>query len=472
MNKSQKSGGLSQDLSSVLAKAILPVWACLLALGLVACGGSSTTEETPVPGVPGLVVSELTASDELGDFQRRFSVRLSTSPTATVEVTPSASGVIFTPTTLEFTSTNYATAQEVIVTNAGITSTTLAITLSTSSTDTVYNSLADVPLSGTVSLTAGLGALPLSTATDLGSLQTSFRLHLTRAPSASVTVALSSNNMGVSFSPSSLTFTSTNWNTAQEVTLTLPDPAPDDHTITLISTSTDTAYQLTRAISGNLSPLIEYSLHVHNARTPEPESPDTRSLDVWFTLHPTDSVPPTALSDITIIYTVGGGTATGGTSAAADYMSSATGTAILLQGTSMINITIPILGDSTDTVDETFTVTIMDATASAGGSVTIADNSAIVTIGEPESSAIYFFPNRPLAEGDAANFECFVLPETNETFVISRAPVSFDGSTPTIFDQINANETVDGLVLTPYTASVNSLLFDPAGSRPGVSVYA
>ena len=351
---------------------------------------------------PGLIVSELVASDELQDYERRFTVRLNTAPTENVDVTPSAEGVTFTPPSLVFTSANWNSPQEVIVTNVGIMGTSLTIILITSSTDTIYNVIADVVLRGTISPAPVPGLI-------ISPISAGFELRLTRAPTANVTVELSSNKMDVSFDPSSpLTFTSTNWETAQAVGLTLPDPVPDDLRITLSSTSTtDTAYNLTQVVSGNLSPLpINYSLHVHNARTPEPERENTRPLEVWFTLHPTNSVVPTALSDITITYTVGGGDATGGTSAAADYMSSATGTVVLLQGTSMINITIPILKDTTssttDTGDETFTVTITSATAGVGESVSIADDSATVTIGEPKSDAIYFFPNRPLAEGDAS----------------------------------------------------------------------
>ena len=56
----------------------------ILALSLVACGAEEPTG-------PGLLVSELSTSDGLEDYQREFTIQLNTSPTADVTITLSSS---------------------------------------------------------------------------------------------------------------------------------------------------------------------------------------------------------------------------------------------------------------------------------------------------------------------------------------------------------------------------------------------
>ena len=225
---------------------------------------------------------------------------------------------------------------------------------------------------------------------------------------------------------------------------------------------TDTAYnELTQVVSGNLMPFIAYFLHVHDAQTPEPEGTATRMIQVWFTIHPTDSGLPTAASDIIINYSLGGD-ATAGT----DYTAPSTNTVTLAKGESRVSIDIPILGDS-DTGKETFTVTIDSASASGGEDVVLADPSAIVTIGDPNENAIYFFPNRPLVEGDTDAFlECYVIPPTGVTFTDTAALMSFSGSGAVTVTSINGNTLVDR-DLSPYIASLPSLL-SVSTSRSGL----
>ena len=62
----------------------------ILALGISSCGEPST-EPTPEPTGPGLLVSELSTADGLGDHQRQFTVQLDTAPTADVTITLSSS---------------------------------------------------------------------------------------------------------------------------------------------------------------------------------------------------------------------------------------------------------------------------------------------------------------------------------------------------------------------------------------------
>ena len=247
---------LSTKLSIIGGKAILPISIGLIGLGLMTCSDPAATEETP-----GLMVSELTTPDESKSYQRQFTVRLNTSPTADVTITISAddANVIFTPATpLGFTSDNWNTQQTVTVTNADFANTDLTITISTSSDDTAYDDLS-----------------------------------------------------------------------RELASITLPQ-AP------------------------------AYDLHVHDAQTPELEGTTARSVRVWFTIHPTNSLVSKADSDITITYRLGGGDAE-----STDYTAPSGNTVKLASGTSRINLDIPLVADTPttmDVADETFTVTIMEAT--------------------------------------------------------------------------------------------------------------
>ena len=141
-------------------------------------------------------------------------------------------------------------------------------------------------------------------------------------------------------------------------------------------------------------------------------------------------------------------------------------------------VDIPLLVDGTnaDTADETFTVTIEGATPVDGKLVTIADNSATVTIGNPDRNAIYFFPNRPLVDGDQASFQCFIpVPLPMQSFIDTATLVSFGESGAATVTNIN-DDLLAGVNTTPYTASANSsdatdplvLLLSTSESRPGV----
>ena len=243
----------------------------------------------------------------------------------------------------------------------------------------------------------------------------------------------------MTFEPDTLSFTASDYATAQTVIVTNTNLASTDITITLSKSSTDPAYnELTQVAFEDPFPFITYALHVHNAQTPEPED-STRMIQVWFTLHPTDSGLPTAASDITIRYDVTGGTTTGDATAGTDY-------------------TAP----SANTV----TISPTDTSASEGESVVLADDSATVAIGDPNENAIYFFPNYPLVDGDAAFFECYIVPPSGQSFTGSGVLISFDG-----FDSassgatINGNSTLNGVDLSQYTGAV-SVFLQHSNDRP------
>ncbi len=284
--------------------------------------------------------------------------------------------------------------------------------------------------------------------------------------------------------------------------MTNKEIANQNATITISVSSSDADYnELTQEVSvTDLPPANAYSIHVHNAKTPEPEAGSTRVIRVWFTLEPRNPEVPTspvydeALSDITINYTIGGGSATLSEDYTADTtvltsnsdsndndcnmngsrrsVTSSAGTVIILEGESCAYIDIPILVDTTsnaDTGDETFLVTIASASGGAGETLELADTEATATIGEPNETSFYFFPNRPLVDGDAAFFECYVRQPTTQAFDSSIALISFDGSTPAGTNDININD-VTGIDTTRYTASFASLLLGVSSTRAGVQL--
>ena len=125
-------------------------------------------------------------------------------------------------------------------------------------------------------------------------------------------------------------------------------------------------------------------------------------------------------------------------------------------------------------MDETFKVSITSVSTS-GANLSIADADATVTIGDPNESAFYFFPNRPLVNGDTPYWECYHFPVGDEVFVDPAALVAFfdgaflSGATP--LNIINNNVLV-GVALKPYEAShaSNDMLLFPFAStaRPSI----
>ena len=112
--------------------------------------------------------------------------------------------------------------------------------------------------------------------------------------------------------------------------------------------------------------------------------------------------------DIMINYEVKAGSAEAGT----DYIAPTSNTAIIKAGNSGVSISIPLVEDlrtttnKDDEVDESFSVSITSV-STIGADVSIGDADATVTIGDPNKSAFYFFPNRPLVDGDTPYWECY-----------------------------------------------------------------
>lgn len=169
-----------------------------------------------------------------------FHVVLNSVPTADVTVTLTSSNTAHgtvSPASLTFTPANWNVAQTATVTGVNDSSTgnnnfTIQ-TSNTSSSDSAYNGLtvADVYFtkidndSARIIVSVDTSTLaPLQTGED--GTQATFTVRLGTAPTADVTIPLSSNDTSEgTISPSSLVFTPSNWNSPQTVTVTGIDDA-------------------------------------------------------------------------------------------------------------------------------------------------------------------------------------------------------------------------------------------------------
>ena len=154
-----------------------------------------------------------------------YTVKLDTQPSADVTVTvndPTDNGdVTADPASLTFTTSNWATAQTVTVSaaeDADSTQDTATVTHTVAGGD--YDSFAasSVAVTVTDNDTPGVTVTPMSLTVAEGSTNT-YDVKLNTAPTAVVTVTISSNNTDVTVSSSPLTFTTSDWSTEQTVTV-------------------------------------------------------------------------------------------------------------------------------------------------------------------------------------------------------------------------------------------------------------
>jgi alpha-tubulin suppressor-like RCC1 family protein len=188
-----------------------------------------------------------------------FTVALQAAPSSNVTIPVSSSDTTeatVSPASLVFTSSNWSTPQTVTVTGVndasadGTQNFTIVLGAATSA-DTAYSGYnpADVTGSTADNDVAGITVTPTTsiTITEGGSKAT-FTLVLNTAPSANVTIAVSSSNTAAAtVSPSSVTFTTTNYGTAQTVSVTPVNDTVGDGNKTFnvvlgAATSTDTGY--------------------------------------------------------------------------------------------------------------------------------------------------------------------------------------------------------------------------------------
>ncbi len=189
-----------------------------------------------------------------------FTVVLKKKPSADVTIPVSSSNTAegtVSPASLTFTPANWDSPQTVTITGVddaivdGDQPYTILLGEATS-TDVAYTGMDadDVSVTNTDDETAAVVVEPTSglTTTEAGGTA-EFTVVLNKAPTADVTIPISSDNVAEgTVSPATLTFTASNWNSPQTVTITGVDDAVADgsqpyNIVVGEATSTDTAFQ-------------------------------------------------------------------------------------------------------------------------------------------------------------------------------------------------------------------------------------
>jgi len=187
-----------------------------------------------------------------------FSAQLTTQPTASVTIAISSSDVSegsVDQASIAFDMNNWNIPQTITVTGVddaeddGDQPYTIQLAAATSG-DTHYNGLipGNVSITNTDDDTAGFIVGPLSGDTAEAGTTASFTVALSSAPTASVSIAITSTDVDENtVSPSSINFDADNWNTAQTITVSGVDDAIDDGDQTTIivlaaATSADVNY--------------------------------------------------------------------------------------------------------------------------------------------------------------------------------------------------------------------------------------
>ena len=206
----------------------------------------------------GLTLSVSTVALTEGGSTGSYTVKLNAAPNADVTVAVSSDdtgAVTVSPSSLTFTTTNYASVQTVTLTAVeeedGADE---SVTVSNTASGGGYTASGDV----TVAVDDDDQGLTLSVSDVLslaeGSTET-YTVALAAAPSADVTVAVSSGDTGaVTASPASLTFSTTNYSTARTVTLTAVNDADGaDESVTVSNAATGGGY----TVSGDVTATVD-----------------------------------------------------------------------------------------------------------------------------------------------------------------------------------------------------------------------
>ena len=242
-----------------------------------------------------------------------------------------------------------------------------------------------------VSPTSGL------TTTESGG-QATFNVALANAPSASVTINLSSTNTAEgTVSPASLVFDQANWNQPQMVTVTGVNDAVTDGAVSY-------TIQLAPAVSGDSSynGLDPADVSVSNLDNDVPQQVTVTGINA-----PSESLSGSVTftrlgeitADLTVAYSVGG-TAVAGS----DY-TGLSGTAVIPTGSSSVTVPIDPIDNYVATGNKTVIVNVSDTvdyTAAAPGSAT-------VTITEDDVLGITVFPAIGLITTEAGGTASFSI---------------------------------------------------------------
>ncbi len=226
-----------------------------------------------------------------------------------------------------------------------------------------------------------------STVTEAGT-QSTFTVRLRLAPSANVTVALSiGDTTEGSVSPSTLTFTTQNYGTAQTVTVTgvddnIEDGSQDFFVVLNPASSGDSTYNGLSNVNVRMTTTDNESRPSFSIDSPSVTEGDSGMVNLNFTV---TASPLSVLRTYTVDWAEGtGGTATSGT----DYTAITGGTLSFIPGLPVRTISVSVNGDTVDESNETVVITLSGATAgstigTASGTGTILDDDPNFSIDSP-----------------------------------------------------------------------------------------
>lgn len=266
--------------------------------------------------IPGITVSKSSVNVTEGGANETYTMVLDSQPTNDVTITLSdGADADATPTTLTFTSVNFATPQTVTVDAVNDFlfegPHTDAVAHAVASVDPNYNGfvVADVDVNVTDNDVVGVAATHTGPSTDIneaGATSDSINVVLTSQPYDDVTVTIAGDADG-SVLPLSLTFTPANWNISQPAAVTAVDDffAEGAHTATVgfvVSSVTDTDYDglvvgdLTANVTDNDTASVQVSEPAGSTDIAELGATDT--INVVLTSQPSADVTVTVAGDV------------------------------------------------------------------------------------------------------------------------------------------------------------------------------
>ena len=204
-----------------------------------------------------LTVSVSTVALTEGGSTGSYTVKLAAAPPAAVTVAVASDdtgAVTVSPSSLTFSTTNYASVQTVTLTVVeDADGADESVTVSNAASGAGYDASAGV--TATVDdddqgLTVSVSSVSLTEGGSTGS----YTVKLDAAPNADVTVAVSSDDTGaVTASPSSLTFSTTNYASVQTVTLTaVDDEDGDDESVTVSNAASGGGYDASAGVTATV----------------------------------------------------------------------------------------------------------------------------------------------------------------------------------------------------------------------------
>ena len=443
-----------------------------------------TDDDDPVAGVT-VTPPTITVSED-GSARDTYTLVLDTMPSADVTITVASSDTLaatVSPETLTFTTANWNTAQEVIVTGVSDTAPgdrTVTLSHTAASTDSNYNGGAITIASVTVTVTdddvPAITIAAVSSSVTEGAAAT-FTLTATPAPAANLTVTVTVTETGTFISgaaPTTVTIPSSG-----SVTLTVltTDDATDEANGTITATVTaGTSYTVGSPPTANVTVEDNDGAPV----TPDPaitiaavSSSVIEGAAATFTLTAT----PAPAANLTVTVTV---TETG------MFISGAAPTTVTIPSSGSVTLTVSTTDDATDEANGTITATVTAGTSYTVGSpptasVTVEDNDpAPVT---PDPAITIAAVSSSVTEGAAATFTLTATPapaanltvtvtvtETG-TFISGAAPTTVtipsSGSvTLTVSTTDDATDEANGTITATVTAGTSYTV----GSPPTASV--